>query len=84
MNITTTEYPKSKPQTDSVESFPANAMYDDHDGVAERAQRTADNVARALGRLLDLMAERHGLSAEDLTNIAGVYASTATLTPSEP
>lgn len=59
-------------QTYDLATFVAGQLDgDDYErGAVESAQATADNVAQAFGRLVDLLAERGLLSATDVTMLA--------------
>lgn len=45
----------------------------DYDGALERAGATADNTAEALGRLVEILAEKGIVSASEVVIIAGNY-----------
>ena len=61
--------------TRSVNDFIHNAMRSDRDGISEDALATAENVARGLSRLCELLAAKGVITARDLTYIAHGYAN---------
>lgn len=82
MNITITRWPGDSGTTRTIEDFTLESLRETaNSGVAESAQDTANNTAKALGRLLDLLATRRHLDANDVAHIIGTYPETATLTP---
>ncbi len=56
----------------SITRFISNAMSSDCRGVTGRAAGTAVNTAFALGRLVELLAEKGLLDAADISTIAGL------------
>lgn len=65
----------------TIEDFVASGCYDNNSsGVAETAQGTAENTAKALGRLIDLLASKGLLSGEEIGLIVGNYMAEAPFT----
>lgn len=81
MNIITTLWPGASPSTQTVGDYVTDSLEEHGGGVAENAHDTARNTAKALGRLIELLAERHALTADEVVKIAGRYHSDATLIP---
>jgi hypothetical protein len=64
----------NRPENSSIESLIEKAC-DGNDygsGAVEAASRTASNAASMLGRLIDLLASRGTLSAEDVLELAQI------------
>lgn len=60
---------------ESIEDQFLRALDGEREGVAENAQGTADRTSQALGRLVNLLAERGQLNAADVLTISGAYSS---------
>lgn len=58
-----------------IEDHFSQALYGTSEGVAEIAGATAVNSCEALGRLVDLLAQRGLLNAADVLHISGAYSS---------
>ena len=59
------------PYKDTVEDYIAASTEPDSEGAIERASDQADNVAYALGRLVDALAEKGILCQADIERVAG-------------
>lgn len=69
MNIRVHDPRRQAPQECSVSHFVARAL-DDGDW-------TAENTYNSVGRLVELLADRGFLNADDIVDIAGVYCDRA-------
>ncbi len=73
MIIKTTDW-LGRSQTDDVASYVEHALSSDgwdDGGALERANRRANHSIAALSRLVDVLAERGVLTAEEVATIAG-------------
>lgn len=80
MKIEKTGYGKS--EVLPVEDFVASQLDgDDYErGRLEAAERTASNACQAIGRLLDLMAEKRIINASDICKIVDSYIDNDSVT----
>ena len=52
----------------------AEALIENDGGVAERAQSTAENTARALGRLVETLHEKGLLTTDEVQQVLDLWA----------
>ncbi len=74
-----TKSPFEKEQTQSVAYYVERKLEGRADGRLESAAESAHNAAKALGRLVELLAERGVLDADDVVLIAGGFSTEASL-----
>jgi len=61
---------------EAVENYIGSALESSRGGAVEAAAQGVENIAYALGRLVELLMDKGILDLEDLDKIAGPYAPT--------